>query len=108
MNLWLTIIFAGLVTYLTRLSFIAVHGRVEMPPWFTRALTFVPVAVLSAIIFPELLTRDNTLILSLNNVRLLAGIAAALTAWRTRNVWLTIIAGMTTLLALQIVWGGQG
>ena len=107
MNLWLTIIIAGSITYLTRLSFIAAHGRIEMPTWFTRALTFVPVAVLSAIIFPELLTRDNALMLSLNNVRLLAGIAAALTAWRTRNVWLTIAAGMATLLGLQMISGGQ-
>jgi branched-subunit amino acid transport protein len=103
MDLWLTIIIAGLVTYLTRLSFIAAHGRIAMPTWFTRALTFVPVAVLSAIIFPELLTRDNTLILSLGNVRLLAGVAATVTAWRTQNVWLTIAVGMMVLLVLQIV-----
>jgi branched-subunit amino acid transport protein len=103
MDLWLTIIIAGLVTYLTRLSFIAAHGRIAMPAWFTRALTFVPVTVLSAIIFPELLTRDNTLILSLGNVRLLAGVAATVTAWRTQNVWLTIAVGMITLFLLQII-----
>ena len=38
MNLWILILIAGLGTYMTRLSFIAAHGRFEMPEWFTRAL----------------------------------------------------------------------
>jgi branched chain amino acid efflux pump len=91
------------VTYAIRLSFIAAHGRVEMPLWFTRALTFVPVAVLSAIIFPELLTQHSALNLSLGNARLLAGIVAALIAWRTKNVWLTIAGGMIALFVLQTI-----
>lgn len=103
MDLWLTIVLAGLVTYLTRLSFIAAHGRIAMPNWGTRALTFVPVAVLSAIILPELLTRDGTVILSLSDGRLLAGIAATVTAWRTQNVWLTIAVGMIALFLLQTI-----
>ena len=109
MNLWLTIAAAGLVTYLIRLSFIAVHGRVVMPQWFTRALTFVPVAVLSAIILPDLLTWQGNLTLSGTNPRLLGGMAAALVAWRTRSVWLTILVGMLVLFALQMLfYGGLG
>jgi branched-subunit amino acid transport protein len=101
MELWLTMVAAGLVTYVTRLSFIAAHGRVEMPAWFTRALMFVPVAVLSAIILPEVLAHDGAPNISLGNARLLAGILAALIAWRTRNTWLTIAVGMVALFALQ-------
>jgi branched-subunit amino acid transport protein len=100
-NLWLVIFAAGVVTFLIRLSFIAAHGRIEAPRWFTRSLTFVPVAVLSAIIFPELLTREGEFILSLGNARLGAGVVAALIAWRTQNVWLTIAGGMLTLFLLQ-------
>ncbi len=103
MDLWLTMMLAGLLTYGTRLSFIAAHGRVEMPDWFTRALTFVPVAVLSAIIFPDLLVPNNTFDLSPGNPRLLAGVAATLVAWRTRNVWLTIAVGMAVLFVMQMV-----
>ena len=103
MDVWLMIGVAGLVTYATRLSFIGAHGRVEMPDWFTRALTFVPVAVLSAIIFPELIVHDGVLDWSPGNVRLIAGIAAAIVAWRTKNVWLTIGVGMSVLFVLQII-----
>ncbi len=102
-DLWLAIVVAGLVTYATRLSFIGAHGRLEMPAWFTHALTFVPVTVLSAIIFPELVAHDSALDLSPGNVRLLAGIAATIIAWRTRNIWLTIGIGMSVLFVLRII-----
>ncbi|UCG25379.1 MAG: AzlD domain-containing protein, partial [Chloroflexota bacterium] len=92
----------GLGTYGTRLSFILLFGRRETPGGLRRALRFVPPAVLTAIIFPELLLPEGTLDLSLGNERLLAGLFAALIAWRTKNVLLTIIAGMALLLLLGI------
>ena len=100
-NLWLTILACGVVTFLIRLSFIAIHGRVSMPRWFTLALTFVPVAVLSAITLPEILIQNEAMNLSLWNPKLWAGILAVLVAWRTRNVLLTIAVGMGTLWVLQ-------
>ena len=86
MNVWLLLIGMGLVTYAIRLSLIVLIGRVDVPPIIQRALRFVPPAVLSAIIFPELLRPGGTLDLSFGNVRLLAGVLAALVAWRTKNV----------------------
>jgi branched-subunit amino acid transport protein len=99
---WLPVfLVAGLVTFAIRLSFIALLGRVELPVVLTRALRFVPPAVLSAIIFPELLVRDGALDLRPGNVRLIAGVIAAVVAWRTRNVLLTIAVGMGTLWTVQ-------
>src|SRR5437868_7501645 len=95
--LFLTILGAGILTFLTRLSFIALHGRVILPAWFTRALTFVPVAVLSAIILPEILVTNGALNVGLLNPRLVAGVVALLIAWRTKNVWATIVVGMGVL-----------
>jgi branched-subunit amino acid transport protein len=92
---------AGLVTFAIRLSFIALLGKVELPPVLTRALRFVPPAVLSAIILPEMLVRDGAVDLRPGNVRLLAGVLAAFVAWRTRNVLLTIAVGMAALWTAQ-------
>jgi branched-subunit amino acid transport protein len=77
--------------------------RVEIPWRVRQALRFVPPAVLSAIIFPELLWPHGALDISLSNVRLLAGLLAALVAWRTRNVLLTIAVGMGALWILQAI-----
>jgi len=42
--------------------------------------------------------------LSLGNFRLLAGLVGALVAWRTRNVLLTLAAGMLALWGLQALF----
>ncbi len=101
MSLWITIILMGVVTYCLRLSLIALLGRFEVPPLVSRGLRFVPPAVLSAIILPELVEPAGKLNLSLGNIRLLAGLLAMLVAWRTRNVLLTVGAGMLGLWILQ-------
>lgn len=103
MNMWLTILGAGAITFAIRLSLIALMGRVQVPPLIQQALRFVPPAVLSAIIFPELLMRNGAPDVSSGNTRLLAGVLAALVAWRTKNVLLTIGAGMAALWVLQAV-----
>ncbi len=105
MSLWLTFIAAGLLTYLTRLSFIALLGRMEMPEWLTHSLRFVPTAVLTAIIVPELVFHAGKIDLSPNNYRLIAGLLAVLIAWRTRNTLITILVGMAILLLLQAIFG---
>ncbi len=102
MNLGGVMLAGGLITYLTRLSFIALFGKITVPPLVQRALRFVPPAVLSAIIFPELLLHSGKLDFSLGNARLLAGLVAAVVAWRTRNALLTIVAGMAALILLQL------
>ena len=103
MTLWLIILGMGLITYAIRLSFIVLGERGQVSPVFQRGLKYVPTAVLSAIILPELLQPGGTLDISLGNARLLAGLIAALVAWRTKNVLATIGAGMGTLWILQII-----
>jgi branched-subunit amino acid transport protein len=98
-EIWLILVIAGGLTYLIRLSFIALLGKWTPPAWVSRSLRFVPPAVLTAIVLPELLIRDNQFLPA--NPRLLAGVAAAVIAWRTKNVILTIAVGMAVLLLLQ-------
>ena len=62
--------------------------------------------MLSAIILPELVLKGGELALGWRNARLLAGLVAALVAWRTRNVLLTIAVGMAALWGLQALLGG--
>ena len=103
MNGWIAILAGGLITFLMRLSFIQLMRRLEVPERTRRALRFVPPAVLSAIVLPELVMPTGGLDLSLHNYRLLAGCAAVLVAWKTRNALLTILVGMIVLLLLPAV-----
>ena len=101
MNIWLIMLLGGILTFTTRSSFIFFVGEREINPQVKQALRFVPPAVLTAIIFPELLLPGGQLDISLGNARLLAGAAAILVAWRTRNAVLTIVVGMLVLWVLQ-------
>jgi branched-subunit amino acid transport protein len=103
MTVWLTVLAMGLVTYLIRLSVIGAIGHIDIPPLVQRGLRYVPPAVLSAIIFPELLRPAGVLDISPTNPRLIAGLLAIVVAWRTRNVLLTIAVGMLALWVLQAV-----
>jgi branched-subunit amino acid transport protein len=101
MNLWLIVIGMGLVTFGIRLVPIVLLGRIEIPLIVQRSLRFVPPAVLTAIIVPELLYRDNQIDVSFTNVRLLAGLIAIVVAWRTKNALITIGVGMIALWVLS-------
>lgn len=102
-ELWLTVAGMGVVTFAMRLLPIALLERMSLPALVQRGLRFVPPAVLSAIIFPELLVRDGALDVSPGNTRLIAGLVAALVARGIRNVIVTIVVGMATLWLLQAI-----
>jgi branched-subunit amino acid transport protein len=99
--LWLAVLAVGVVTFGYRLSFILLAERLRLPGLLRRALRFVPVAVLTAIIVPALVFSQDTLDVSPGNARLMAGVLAVLVAWRTRNMLLTIAVGMGALWLLQ-------
>lgn len=101
MHIWLTIIGMGIITYAIRLSPIVLLERVELSDGIREALRFVPVAVLTAIIFPEMFQPGGQLDLSLGNERMLAGLVAVLAAYRTRSVLWTVGVGMVALWLLQ-------
>ncbi len=103
MNLWLIIIGMGIVTFGIRLVPIVLLGRIEIPFIMQRALRFVPAAVLTAIVVPELLYRNDQLDLSLTNARLLAGLIAIGVAWRTKNALITIGVGMLALWVIGAI-----
>jgi branched-subunit amino acid transport protein len=105
LNLWAVMLGAGLATYAIRLSFIVLLGRKEISPGLIRVLRFVPPAVLSAIIFPEMLMPAGDLFVSIENSRLTAGLVAILVAWKTRSVLYTILTGMLALILWQALLG---
>ena len=87
---------------LSAISLIYLFGKLHIPETMRKALHYVPPAVLSAIIFPELFLKDGRMNLALDNYRLLAGLFAMLVAWFSKNTLVTIVAGMIALFLLQI------
>jgi branched-subunit amino acid transport protein len=104
MSIWLVFLLGGVLTFGMRFIFIYLLGRFEIPETLRGALRFVPPALLSAIVVPELLVRSGQIDLTPSNFRLLAGLAAVLVAWKTKNTLLTILGGMLVLVLLELIF----
>ena len=95
-----------LVTFSVRYFLFVAAGQFEFPEIVSRALRFVPPAVLSAIIFPAILApTNNELNLHFNNPYLFGGFIAAIVAWKSKNLLITIVIGMCGFLIWKWVLG---
>jgi branched-subunit amino acid transport protein len=102
-TLWGVILAIGALTYLIRLSFIALFGYVEeIPAGLERALRYVPAAVLAALVFPSFITvAPDAGGVAVDT--LVAGGLAVAVAWRTESVFATMAAGMGSLWLIRFV-----
>ena len=99
-RVWLAILLAGAGTFAMRASFLAAASRLAtVPPWAQRILRQIPPAALASILVPALVRPGGEL--GVFQPRLAAGLIAAVVAWRTSNVALTLAVGLLALLALQ-------
>ena len=99
-RVWTGILLAGVGTYAMRASFLAfAHRMAAVPPGVQRVLRQIPPAALASIVVPALLRPGGEL--GLWQPRLAAGLLAAVVAWRTRNVALTLLVGMVALVVLE-------
>lgn len=97
-----TVIFlAALVTFGLRFLPMTFLEKQRLSPWLERSLRYVPAATLAGLVFPALLLQNNKLDLSFSNDRLIAGLLAAIIAYYTRNVLITIVSGLLVLWILQ-------
>lgn len=94
MNEWLMIIGMMLVTFIPRYLPLALAGRFHIHPLLRRALDFVPIAVLTAIISQTSLIHHGKLHLATDNAHLYALVAAIVVAWLTKNTFKTILLGL--------------
>ena len=99
-GLWIVLVSVGLLTLATRLSFIVLQDRWQPPDLFQRGLRFVPLAVLSALVFPDVLMRDGQIAIPPDIPRLAGALLACLVAWRSKNIFLTIGIGMLVFYLL--------
>ena len=94
-----------LVTFSARYIPMLIVGRVTLPDRLFRALRYVPVAVLTAILVPEAFVREGQITLSLDNAYLYASIVSIFIAWRFKNLLLTIGGGLVVFFVWRLLFG---
>ena len=98
MNEILLILGMSAVTFGVRYPILNFVRRINLPDIIIQGLKYVPPSVLTAIIVPEVfMPEGNSINLNLSNAPLAASLVAILIAWRTKNLLLTILTGMSTL-----------
>ena len=91
---WLSIIIAGILTYFTRMTMIALVSRDMLGNRIKDVLAYVPSAVFPAIIFPGIFINDYETFIEMNDPKIFAAIIAIVVGYFSKNVIATILSGL--------------
>ena len=91
---WLSIIIAGILTYFTRMTMIALVSRDMLGDRIKAVLAYVPSAVFPAIIFPAIFINDYGTFIELNDPKIFGAIVAIVVGYFSKNVIATILSGL--------------
>ena len=91
---WFTIIIAGILTYFTRMTMIALIDRDMLGDKIKAVLEYVPSAVFPAIIFPAIFINDYGAFIEMNDPKIFGAIVAIIVGYFSKNIIATIISGL--------------
>ncbi|MDC1130102.1 AzlD domain-containing protein [Candidatus Pelagibacter sp.] len=101
---WPTIIYCGIITYLTRFSMIFLLKEDILNHKAKKILSYVPSAIFPAIIFPPIFL-DNTGATDIeSNPKILATVFAIIIGYFSRSIMATIFIGLTSYWFLIFVY----
>ena len=89
-----SIIIAGLVTYLTRMTMVTLISRDMLSIKLKEVLVYVPSAVFPAIIFPAIFFNDYGNLIELTDPKIYGAIVAIVVGYLSRNIIATIFSGL--------------
>ena len=91
---WFSIIIAGILTYFTRMTMIALVSRDMLGDRIKAVLAYVPSAVFPAIIFPAIFINDYGTFIEMNDPKIFGAIVAIVVGYFSKNVIATILSGL--------------
>ena len=91
---WLSIIVAGILTYFTRMTMVALVSRDMLGDKIKAVLAYVPSAVFPAIIFPGIFINDYGQLIEMDDPKIFAAIVAVIVGYFSRNIIATILSGL--------------
>lgn len=83
-----------IVTFIPRVLPLALLGNKELPEKVVLWLSYIPAAVLAALLAPSILLKNGGLYLSLENTALIAFFPTLLVAYKTKNIFYTVSGGL--------------
>ncbi|MFS0647166.1 AzlD domain-containing protein [Siminovitchia sp. 179-K 8D1 HS] len=104
-NLYILLIILGsaIVTFVPRVLPLVVLSRITLPDWGMRWLSYVPIAVMAALVGQELMLQDGKLLFH-KNLELLAAIPTFAVAIVSRSLLGTVVAGIVSMMVIRLVF----
>ena len=99
-----TIIFAGILTYFTRMTMIALISRDMLGDKIKAVLEYVPSAVFPAIIFPGIFINDFGTFIEINDPKIFGALIAVIVGYFSKNVIATIFSGLLSYWLIIFVF----
>ena len=91
---WLSVIIAGILTYITRMTMVTLIDRKVLGIKLKQVLGYVPSAVFPAIIFPAIFFNDYGSLIEINDPKIYGAIVAIVVGYFSRNIIATIFSGL--------------
>jgi branched-subunit amino acid transport protein len=106
-DLWTMTVIVGLavITVVARSFFFISSQSWQLPDWAQRGLQYAPIAALSAVVIPEIITVQGELVSTWQDARLYAAAVGVVAYFWRRDVLITILAGMVVYLPLRLGLG---
>ena len=101
---WMSITIAGLLTYFTRMTMIALVKRDLLGEKIKAVLSYVPSAVFTAIIFPAIFINDYGAYIEMNDPKIFGALVAIIVGYFSRNVIATIFSGLLSYWIIIFVF----
>ncbi len=101
---FLIILGMAAVTYLPRFLPTWLLSSRSLPRWLVVWLRNVPVAVLAAMLFPAITTQSGQLLISPQNLFLMAAFPTVLVAWKTRSLFGSVITGIVVVALARLTF----
>ena len=98
-----SILFAGILTYITRMTMIALISRDMLGDKIKAVLEYVPSAVFPAIIFPGIFINDYGAFIEINDPKIYGALVAIVAGYFSKNIIITILAGLVSYWLLIFV-----
>ena len=94
MTIWISILIAGIINYLTRLGSVLLIKPEKLNESTKKILGYVPSAVFPAIIFPAVFLNETNTIVQINDPKIVGFFVAIVIGYLSKNIISTIIAGL--------------
>ena len=99
-----SIVIAGILTYFTRMTMIALVDRDLLGDKIKAVLEYVPSAVFPAIIFPAIFINDYGAFIEMNDPKIFGAIVAIIVGYFSKNVIATIFSGLLSYWIIIFVF----